>query len=73
MMHACAVEQDASEYIDSRVCVTVVDATGTPVGRCQDTPFSASTRDQYLMFGHTVHIQQPLEEFKAGKCRALIV
>jgi hypothetical protein len=60
--------KDAQTYINAFITVSVADLNGQ-IMESQDTPKSNSLKPNYVLFGHTVHVQLPLEEIQArGLC-----
>jgi len=57
--------KDAQTYIQPHITVSVADSKGTVIEK-QDTPQTNKSKPNYVMFGTTVHIQTPLEEFQKG-------
>ena len=60
---ACFLPQDAQTYINSYITVSVADMNGQII-ESQDTPKSNTLKPNYVIFGHTVHIQVALEEIQ---------
>mmetsp|Transcript_18071 Transcript_18071/g.46296 ORF Transcript_18071/g.46296 Transcript_18071/m.46296 type:complete len:157 (+) Transcript_18071:483-953(+) len=58
--------KEASGFIDPFLSVQVVNSKGELLESAQDTPVTNRIDGNYIMFGHTVHIQTPLNALPDG-------
>ncbi len=54
--------KDAETYFEPHVTISVVDEKGQLVGPQQNTPNAKKKKPQYVLFGHTIHIQPSWDE-----------
>mmetsp|Transcript_37807 Transcript_37807/g.119256 ORF Transcript_37807/g.119256 Transcript_37807/m.119256 type:complete len:293 (+) Transcript_37807:292-1170(+) len=58
--------KDATEFIDPYITVTVVSKEGNILESSQDTPITSRPKPNYVMFGHTVHVQAMFNKLPVG-------
>ena len=63
--------KDATEYIDPFITVSTVTRTGMLMEATQDTPTTNKRQPNYVQFGHSVHIQTPVNTM--GKDSAIVL
>mmetsp|Transcript_26637 Transcript_26637/g.44611 ORF Transcript_26637/g.44611 Transcript_26637/m.44611 type:complete len:293 (+) Transcript_26637:172-1050(+) len=58
--------KDATIFIDPFITISVIDRDSELIERQQETPPSNRNKPNYVLLGHTVHIQTPVNRFPSG-------